>query len=68
ACLLAQVWEREGQPDKALEYWRKTKEDIDKDAQEKLSKRSKEQDECLGQARSRLQRLTNHNPHAKIGT
>ncbi|HBQ97968.1 MULTISPECIES: tetratricopeptide repeat protein [unclassified Roseofilum] len=68
ACLLAQVWEQEGNPEQALEYWRKTKEDLAKDAKEKLSQRSTEQDGCFGKARFRLQRLTNANPPEKIET
>jgi len=55
ACLLAQVWEQEGKPEKALDYWRKTREDLEKDATEKLTQRSKEQDDCLGEARSILE-------------
>lgn len=51
ACLLAQVLEEEGNPEKALDYWRKTREDIEK---EELTQRSTEQDDCLGKARSRL--------------
>ncbi|MBP0031136.1 CHAT domain-containing tetratricopeptide repeat protein [Roseofilum sp. Guam] len=54
ACLLAQVWEREGNLEKALDYWHKTKEDLAKDAEDKLRERSEEQDKCLGEAISRL--------------
>ncbi len=58
-CLLAEVWEQKENWQQALHYWRKTAADFQQQQdREGESYASREQDECLGKAKIRIQELT----------